>query len=130
MKSTTIQYILIIPRKKIYVEYYINGNSESHSMKYDEMYSFLCLHMSPPHTVAIRNFLYSFRPFFVSVEKNKVIELNVNQEAELKELRKKVKKIDYKKLKKTIREQSLKNNTLNTYKKQDFIFDQLSRKTL
>lgn len=89
MDNTVIKFIFIFPRNKNYASYLINNSEEFHVLKYESMYKFLCKYLKPPNTIKVRNLLYGFRKFFIDVGNQKVIELSINQEEELKKLKEK-----------------------------------------
>jgi len=99
-QQTSIQYIFVRPKNKHYCSYYINTNiKDQHSMKYEELYRFICKMIKPPCTSTVFDLMYSFKPFFIDIRKNEAKVLVFEPEKKLRE------KIVYKHIEKKAREE-------------------------
>ena len=94
--TPTIQYVLVYPRNTTRARYYVNNNlRDAHAMRYDDLYRWLCEHVTPPTTVNIAEYLRTFQPFVVDVASNAVLLLKPDHEEQLKELALKSRQIDF-----------------------------------
>jgi hypothetical protein len=89
MNNISIKNIIVIPKRKSYCHYYINENlRDSHTMKYEKIYLFICQFISALNTIKIQEFLSKKISFIVDVENNIVARLIYDNKNELKKMKK------------------------------------------
>ena len=85
-EQTSIRYIFVRPRNRLYCSYYINMNmKDQHSMKYEDIYRFIASRIKPPATIQAFEQLRTFQPFFIDVNKNEITKLDFKSEIKKRE---------------------------------------------
>lgn len=91
-----IRYVIVYPKNQIRARYYINDNlRDTHTMRYEELYRWLCEHISPPITVTVSHYLHTFQPFIVDIGNNAVARLSTSFEKEMEEIARQSRQIDF-----------------------------------
>lgn len=73
-----IESVLILPRNKRNLQYFLNGNEEAHFMSYDDARKFLS-ELVPTRVREIVDLISRYRNFIVLVEEAEVIELTPDE---------------------------------------------------
>jgi hypothetical protein len=87
--NISIKTLVIIPKRRTYCHYYINNNlKDSHTMKYEQLYLFICNYITAKNTLKVQDLLSKKLPFIVDVENNIVSRLKYDTQKEVEKLRK------------------------------------------
>jgi len=87
-----IKFITIIPKNQFLFKMYINDQEEGYSKSLKEGEPYLLSLLNRGDRVYLNELIYSFIPFIIDVEKKEVIELQIDKEKELEQIRKELKK--------------------------------------
>lgn len=73
-KDLTIKSLTVTPKSRNFYNFYINGTSEKRSMKPEKLID-LITELCPAVGGEARTMIYEFRPFYVEVETDTILEL-------------------------------------------------------
>jgi hypothetical protein len=73
-QDLTIQSITAVPRSKNFYNFYINGTNEKRSMKLEGLADFITK-LCPAVGGRARTMIYEFRPFYMEIETETLLEL-------------------------------------------------------
>lgn len=88
--NDNIQYITILPGNQYSFHYLINDQDEVHSYKLSKGEQFVLQFISKKHRTYINELLYSFIPFVIDIENKSIIELEIDKQVALSEIKKQI----------------------------------------